>query len=149
MRTIQRDIVGAFIFSKDGKFLIGKSTKGGVYEDQWIIPGGGVEEGETKPDALKREILEETGLVLSESMIRQMSETGSGESEKTLRESGERVHVKMQFYNFVVTLPEAAKDVQLKTDDDFTSPRWITADEMKTVNLSSPTITTLKILGYF
>lgn len=148
MRTIQRDIVGAFIFSKDDKFLIGKSTKGGVYADQWIIPGGGIEESETKLTALKRELLEETGLVVDDEFIEQLDEVHSGESEKTLRETGERVHVQMRFYNFVIKLPETAANVSLKTDDDFVSPCWVARDELKTVDLSPPTITILKLLGY-
>lgn len=148
MRTVHRDIVGAFIFSKDDNFLIGKSTKGGVYEDQWIIPGGGVEEGETKLDALKRELLEETGLVIADEIIEQLDEVHSGESEKTLRETGERVYVEMQFYNFVIKLPETAANVLLKTEDDFINPRWVARDELKTVDLSPPTITILKILSY-
>ena len=30
MRTIEREIVGGFIFSKDQKVLLGKNRKGGV-----------------------------------------------------------------------------------------------------------------------
>lgn len=66
MRTIQRDIVGAFIFSSDNKLLLGKSIKGGVYPDYWIVPGGGMEPDETKVEAVKRETLEETGIDISE-----------------------------------------------------------------------------------
>jgi 8-oxo-dGTP pyrophosphatase MutT (NUDIX family) len=55
MTTIYRDIVCALFFSKDGKLLVGmKDSKGGgVYSDCWHIPGGGVDEGEEKLDALK------------------------------------------------------------------------------------------------
>ena len=42
MRTIHRDIVGGFIFSKDGRLLLGKNCKGGVYEGSFVVPGGGV-----------------------------------------------------------------------------------------------------------
>ncbi|MBX6334015.1 NUDIX domain-containing protein [Candidatus Saccharibacteria bacterium] len=61
MRTIKRDVVGAFIFSSDNKILLGKSRKGGVYHGTWMVPGGGIEEGETMRDAVIREIREEVG----------------------------------------------------------------------------------------
>ena len=94
MRTIDRDIVGAFIFSKDDQILLGK---GGVYPGKWIVPGGGIEPGETKLAALKREILEETGIDISGDKVEALKEVLEGESQKTLRDSGERVLVKMRF----------------------------------------------------
>ena len=53
---------GAFLFSKDNKLLLGRSIRGGVYPDCWIVPGGGVEPDETNLDTLKRETKEETGI---------------------------------------------------------------------------------------
>ncbi len=72
MRTIQRNIVGAFIFSSDGKLLLGKNRKGGVYPGLWTVPGGGIKEGETKLAALKREILEETGVDITDAKIERL-----------------------------------------------------------------------------
>ena len=57
MRTIKRDIAGAFIFSNDNHVLLGKNIKGGVYEDLWVVPGGGIDEGESKVEAARRELL--------------------------------------------------------------------------------------------
>src|SRR5262249_6197136 len=104
MRVIERDIVGAFIFSTDKKLLLGKSYDGGVYKDAWIIPGGGVNPGETKLEALKREVLEETGIDLGDAKINEMNIELNGESNKTLRDTGETVHVLMTFFNFIVHL---------------------------------------------
>ncbi|TDO73393.1 nucleoside triphosphatase [Halanaerobium saccharolyticum] len=51
--------VGAVIFNSDNKILLCKSHK---WNDKYIIPGGHIELGEKMEAALKREILEETGL---------------------------------------------------------------------------------------
>ena len=51
--------VGAVIFNSDNKILLCKSHK---WNDKYIIPGGHIELGEKMETALKREILEETGL---------------------------------------------------------------------------------------
>ncbi len=55
--------VGAVITNLAGQVVLirrGKSPR----RDQWSIPGGRVEWGETVKDALLREVLEETGLTI-------------------------------------------------------------------------------------
>jgi 8-oxo-dGTP pyrophosphatase MutT (NUDIX family) len=134
MRTIHRDIVGGFIFSKDGKFLLGKNRKGGVYEGSFVVPGGGVDEGETKEIALHREMLEETGIDINKAAVKQLYQS-SGEHEKTLRDTGERVFVKMDFYNYRIDLDQNADEVVLKTEDDWYQPRWFSIEELKDASL--------------
>lgn len=51
--------VGAAIFRDDGRVLMIRTHK---WSNRWGIPGGKVEYGETSEAALRREILEETGL---------------------------------------------------------------------------------------
>jgi nucleoside triphosphatase len=53
--------VGALIFNPNGKLLLVKTYK---WKGKYTIPGGHVELGEKLTEALKREILEETGLEL-------------------------------------------------------------------------------------
>ncbi|OGL32409.1 hypothetical protein A3E76_02590 [Candidatus Saccharibacteria bacterium RIFCSPHIGHO2_12_FULL_44_22] len=148
MRTIKRDIVGAFILSSDNKLLLGKSHKGGVYTGSWIVPGGGVDEGETKLDALKREVLEETGINITDAKVEQVEGALTGESEKTLRDTGERVLVDMSFYNFVIRLPKTSNEVITKTEDDFVEATWFSTDKLKGLTMSPPTVLTLQKLGY-
>ena len=54
-------ITRAVLVEKDGKFLLAERNKEN-YKGYWIIPGGGVQFGETIQDAAVREIKEETNL---------------------------------------------------------------------------------------
>ncbi len=146
MKTIQRDIVGGFIFSKDGRLLLGKNRTGGVYEGSFVVPGGGVDEGETKTEALRREMLEETGLDINHGSIEEIN-TLIGEHEKTLRDTGERVLVKMNFYNYRIDLQQNAVDTAVRADDDWSEPQWFDLNKLSTINLSSPTKQTLIEMG--
>lgn len=51
---------GAFVTNARGKVLLIESPRYG----DWEFPGGQVEESETIPHALEREVLEETGIVV-------------------------------------------------------------------------------------
>lgn len=130
MRTIKRDIVGALIFSNDKHVLLGKNNKGGVYDDLWVIPGGGIDEGETKEQAVKREILEEVGIDISSAQIYLIPETQTGITEKTLRGTGERVLVDMTFYNFKVDIDLPANKIDIKLEDDFGYAEWVPFDDL-------------------
>lgn len=55
--------VGPLIYNDKGEVLLIKSPKWG---EMWHIPGGHVELGETSEEALRREILEETGLEIDQ-----------------------------------------------------------------------------------
>ena len=142
MRTIHRDIVGGFIFSKDGKLLLGKNRSGGVYEGDFVVPGGGVDEGETQLQALRREMLEETGIDIANATVTKLNEA-TGAHEKTLRDTGERVMVKMNFYNYKIALPLAASEVAVSADDDWSEPEWFQLDTVADLKLSPPTRQTL------
>lgn len=55
--------VGALIRRPDGYVLLIQTYK---WRDTWGVPGGKVEYGETLKSALEREVLEETGLMLTQ-----------------------------------------------------------------------------------
>ena len=67
MITLERDYeralgirpsVSAVIFDRVGRLLLQRRADGG----QWGLPGGSMEIGESLHDAIRREVLEETGL---------------------------------------------------------------------------------------
>jgi 8-oxo-dGTP pyrophosphatase MutT (NUDIX family) len=132
MREIQRKIVSALIFSRDHKMLMGKKdpAKGGVYPDCWHIPGGGVDEGETFEQALKREILEETGIDISAYQINSIPLIGSGLTEKTLK-SGEKVMCRMEFNRFEVNVTDKnADEIKLHPTDDLVEMEWFNMEDL-------------------
>ena len=146
MRTIHRNIVGGFIFSNDGKLLLGKNRKGGVYEGLFVVPAGGVDEGETKEEALSREIFEETGIDVTKAVVVPFAES-SGEHEKTLRDTGERVFVKMDFFDYRIDLHQDADEVEVITEDDWYKPQWFDVTELSGVSMSDPVRRTLMETG--
>ena len=69
MPVFNKTVVKAIIRNEEG--LIAMQQAGdGVYK----IPGGGVEEGESYIDALEREVLEETGLVVVRDSVTEIGE---------------------------------------------------------------------------
>jgi len=130
MREITRDIAGGVIVSADGKVLLGQNVKGGVHDDKWVIPGGGIDDGETQTDALKREMLEEIGLDISSCKITPFEVAFTGSAEKTLRETGERVLVHMTFHDSKIELAQQAADVTLRCEDDFDKARFFSREEL-------------------
>lgn len=65
--------VGGFVENTLGQVLLIESPR---YDD-WEFPGGQVDEGETLTDALEREVLEETGIIIKvRSLVGIYSNTG-------------------------------------------------------------------------
>ena len=150
MREIERDIVSALIFSKDGKLFQGmKDTeKGGVYSDCWHLPGGGVDEGENREEALKREVKEETGIDISQYKIDLIDQKGRGESRKILK-SGEEVLCKMKFFVYKVDINDKnSNEVEVNLSDDLVKYRWSDLSELASLKLTPPSIELFKKLGY-
>ncbi|WP_369900933.1 NUDIX hydrolase [Bacillus manliponensis] len=55
-------VAGAFVFDEENRVLMQKRSDNG----QWGFPGGFMELGESVQDAARREVYEETGLILEE-----------------------------------------------------------------------------------
>ncbi len=64
-------VTGLYILNREDKLLLTKSHKWG---DQWMIPGGHVELGESAFDSAKREAMEEVGLEIEPLGVMVMAE---------------------------------------------------------------------------
>lgn len=148
MTTIQRTIVSALIISKDGKLLMGMKdlAKGGVYADCWHIPGGGIDEGENEIIALKRELLEEVGIDITNQIVTLVSNEGKGESEKTLT-GGEKVLCEMSFHVYRVDLDRLAHEVQVELSDDLVKTEWVDLNLLNNYKLTPPSQVLFDKLG--
>jgi 8-oxo-dGTP pyrophosphatase MutT (NUDIX family) len=150
MRTVEREIVTALLFSKDGKLLqaLQDPNGGGVYPGCWGIIGGGVDEGEGHREALDREVMEEAGIDISKYPMEFVSD-GTGEAEKTLKETGERVLAKMKFYRYKIIMDDKnADEIPVTLNYEHTEYHWTDPSELKTMKLTPPSIEVFKQLGY-
>lgn len=163
MRKIHREIVSALIFSKDNKLLMGKKDPklGGVYNDCWHIPGGGVNKQETKIDALIREIKEEVGIDLLAYKVKLVDDKDSGVSEKLVDKNGdgirigesivgaEKVVVEMHFNVYKVVISDKnSSDIEVNLSWDLAESKWFTIPELESIKLTPPSIKLFKKFGY-
>ncbi len=59
-------VVGALIFNEKNEIFLMKSPK---WNDLYSVPGGHIEKGETRLDALRREVKEETGMEIHDEKL--------------------------------------------------------------------------------
>lgn len=147
MRTIQREIASAFIFSKDGYILLGKNAVGGVYQNKWLIPGGGVDDSESLYDALKREVREEVGFDVDEASVEPFPNVISGKSERKAEGSDEVIMVEMNFNDFIVRFPKPASELVPALNDDFAYAEWVPEHDLGDREFSPGTHQRLQELG--
>ncbi|MBI2427100.1 MAG: NUDIX hydrolase [Candidatus Kerfeldbacteria bacterium] len=150
MREITRNIVSAVLVSKDAKILFGKKdpAKGGVYADCWHIPGGGIDDGEDQITALKREIMEEVGIDISTAHVSLLDDRGRGTSEKTLKDTGERVLCHMVFHVYEVHLDQNAADVRVSLNDDLVEYQWVDKANLTSIEVPPPGVELYKRLRW-
>ena len=106
----------------DGRFLITQRAMDKAWEPGWWeIPGGGVKAGETSFQAVCREVLEETGV--------DVSNAEGGYSFCYHRENKGQNYI-VDIYRFEMDITE--KDIKLQADEDIDG-KFATAEEIKAI----------------
>ncbi len=149
MRKAKRDIVSALIFSKDEKLFMGKKNpkEGGVYLHDWHLPGGGINKDENHTKALKREVLEETGIDISKYKTKLVDNQSKGLCEKKLKNSDELIQCEMSFNVYKIQINDKdADEIEVKLGNELSQHKWFEKSELKKVKLTPPSIELFKKL---
>jgi nucleoside triphosphatase len=115
--------VGALIFNQAGKLFLMKSHK---WHDQYVVPGGHIELGETMEDALRREIMEETGLPIHDAQFVALQEFVF---DKAFHEEGRH----FIFIDFVCQTDAGENEVTL--NEEAQEYVWVSIDEALTLSI--------------
>ncbi len=123
--------VGAVVFKEEKVLLVlrGRSPA----RDQWAIPGGRLELGETLQAAAEREILEETGVVIR-----------AGEPLFAFDAIEQDEEGRIRYHYVIVDLEAEYISGEPVPDDDALDARWISAAELRTLPVNPVTIELLK-----
>jgi ADP-ribose pyrophosphatase YjhB (NUDIX family) len=123
MRT---NISARGVVKRDGKVLLIHRFKNG--DEYWVVPGGGVEEGETVEEALKREMREETSLEMLSCRFLIAVETPKGEQHLYECEMGQG-EVKIQ-----------GPEVDDESKDNQYILTWVPIEQVKELKILYPEI---------
>jgi ADP-ribose pyrophosphatase YjhB (NUDIX family) len=104
--------IGAIVINDDALLMVQRANDPG--KGLWSLPGGRVEVGELLADALKREVLEETGLAVE-----------VGELAGILEVPGEDLHYVILDYHATVT-----GDTTTRAGTDASEVRWVPLKEV-------------------
>ena len=133
MKEYKKPRIGsAVLVEKDGKFLLGKRNKKN-YKDKWVIPGGGVEWGETIEQAAIREIKEETNLDVE--IIKLIGYK-------------ELMNIPADYHTLVFFHLAKPKHTNIKVSDDLSDARFFSIDEIKKLDIAESAVWVLKKEGF-
>ncbi len=119
--------VGALIFNPKGQVLLIRTHK---WSNLWGIPGGKIKFGETSVDALRREVVEETNLEISD--VEFVLVQDCIQSTEFYRDAH------FVLLNYTCRCPD---DSNVRLNEEAVEFRWVTMAEGAAMNLNQPTRT--------
>ena len=119
--------VGALIFRRDSILLVERGRE--PLKGYWSIPGGLVEPGELLVDAVKREILEETGLSIKPVKMFEVFE-------RIMKDASGRAEYHYVLADYVCKVVSG----ELKAGDDVSRAKWVRRGELGAVQLTEGTL---------
>lgn len=128
--------------------LLGRIRKGGVYDDCWHIPGGGIEKGEAKETALVREVQEEVGIDIRNLPTKLLSDTDSAQAIKRDKITREEHLVTMHFHDYQIDLPTNANEVRVSLNDDLEKYAWVPLTQLQKYKHTPPSLKLFSSLGW-
>ena len=123
--------VGALLIDRDSILLIERGNA--PLKGEWSLPGGGVETGETLEEAVRRETLEETGLVLGR--VRQFEIF-----ERIIRDSEGRPEYHYVLVDFLGDIASG----ELCAGSDVSACRWVPERDLARYRLTEGTLAVIE-----
>ena len=113
-----RVVVGVLAKRKNKYLLVKEKLEGG--QEWWIVPGGGVEWGESIEDAIKRELQEETKLVT-----------------KSVKHLGvkEAIATEHDYHSVIFFYEAEVHDGAVELEEKIIESGWFTVEEAKELKL--------------
>jgi 8-oxo-dGTP diphosphatase len=124
--------VGALIFRRDAILLVERA--GEPLKGYWSIPGGLVETGESLQDALRREVLEETGLRVRRAMMFEIFE-------RIMRDESGRAEYHYVLVDYACTL---AGEQEPRAGDDVSRVEWVRRGRLGEYRLTEGTLAVIE-----
>ncbi|MEA2501280.1 MAG: 8-oxo-dGTP diphosphatase [Actinomycetota bacterium] len=123
--------VGAVALRDDGALLLVRRGKAPAL-GRWSLPGGRVDWGETLSDALRREVVEETGLEVAPGKLAGLVE---------------RIYLDEGFHYVILDYHVTVTGGTLGPGSDVTDARWVLPSEMVRLELSDGLLEALRDFG--
>lgn len=114
------------VLVEQGQVLLVRSSNPHYDPPLWWLPGGGIDFGETPEEALAREFVEETGLVIGEPQL-----LGVG-ADTRRRDNGDQVHTVRITYRVTRVGGELTDELEGTTD----RARWFELEGLEALRLA-------------
>ena len=135
-----RLIVVAVIRNQVGEILICRKPKErGVFPGQWALPGGGIEEGETVEIALRREVMEEVGLEITD--LRPLFFSEGAYPKKFPDGTRKSIYMVFLMFECLATSP------QVQLNEEFEAHCWVSPGDLGEFDLNLETARTFTRMG--